>query len=155
MTNIVQIDEPGRRAEICNAVLRALPDWFGIESAIVEYVEGCRAMPMWAALDGERPAGFVSLKAHNRYTFEVYVMGILKDYHRHGIGRRLIESCEAFCLRQGAEYLTVKTLDGSAPNADYARTREFYLAMGFRPLEVFPTLWDERNPCLFMAKRLT
>ncbi|MCL2355876.1 MAG: hypothetical protein FWC70_01795, partial [Defluviitaleaceae bacterium] len=27
-----------------------------------------------------------------------------------------------------------------------------YLAQGFRPVEVFPTVWDEANPCLFMIK---
>ena len=33
-------------------------------------------------------------------------------------------------------------------------TREFYLSMGFAPLEIFPLFWNEENPCLFMAKYL-
>ena len=37
---------------------------------------------------------------------------------------------------------------------DYAKTRKFYLKSGFKPLEVFPLLWDESNPCLFMVKRI-
>ena len=35
-----------------------------------------------------------------------------------------------------------------------ARTHRFYAAEGFVPLEVLPTLWDEENPCLPMAKVL-
>jgi len=48
----------------------------------------------------------------------------------------------------------VKTLDESAPDAFYAKTRQFYLRAGFKPLEVFPLHWNKENPCLFMAKPL-
>lgn len=40
------------------------------------------------------------------------------------------------------------------PDQNYERTRRFYLAAGFTPLEEFPDLWDERNPCLLMVKSL-
>lgn len=30
---------------------------------------------------------------------------------------------------------------------EYDRTNRFYLALGFKEFEVFPTLWDEWNPC--------
>ena len=29
----------------------------------------------------------------------------------------------------------------------YDRTNRFYLSLGFKELEVLPTLWDEWNPC--------
>lgn len=29
----------------------------------------------------------------------------------------------------------------------YDDTNRFYLSLGFKELEVFPTLWDEWNPC--------
>jgi XTP/dITP diphosphohydrolase len=48
----------------------------------------------------------------------------------------------------------VKTLAQSAGDRLYARTHRFYAAQGFVPLEVFPTLWNEDNPCLLMAKVL-
>ncbi|MFA6119201.1 MAG: hypothetical protein WCT85_06020 [Parachlamydiales bacterium] len=50
--------------------------------------------------------------------------------------------------------MTVKTLSPSADDENYAKTRAFYLSMGFYPLEEFKTLWDENNPCLFMIKVL-
>ena len=31
--------------------------------------------------------------------------------------------------------------------ADYDATNQFYLSLGFKEFEVFPTLWDEWNPC--------
>jgi len=57
-------------------------------------------------------------------------------------------------MNSGRIYLTVKTLDESREDEGYARTRRFYYAMGFQPLEVFPMLWDADNPCLCMLKYL-
>ena len=140
------------KSGICNYILKALPDWFGIESAIVDYTEQVKSMPLYAAYDGDKAIGFVALKVHNSYTSEVYVMGVLQEYHRQGVGRELVELCEKHCKDNGAEFLTVKTLDSSRECDDYRKTRLFYQSMGFRPLEVFPLLWDEDNPCLFLAK---
>jgi GNAT superfamily N-acetyltransferase len=79
-------------------------------------------------------------------------MGVLPSRHRQGTGRRLIERAEQFCAERGMKFLTVKTLADIHPDEGYAKTRAFYRAMGFTPLEVFPLYWDESNPCLFMAK---
>jgi GNAT superfamily N-acetyltransferase len=113
-----------------------------------------RSIPFIAAFDDGRPIGFVAIKIHNSYTVEVYVMGILSEYHRQGVGAKLIEFCENYCAINSIEFLTVKTLDESGESESYRRTRLFYLKMGFRPLEVFPFHWDEDNPCLFMAKSI-
>jgi hypothetical protein len=50
--------------------------------------------------------------------------------------------------------MQVKTLGPSRLDEHYAKTRAFYEAMGFRPLEEFKQIWDENNPCLVMVKRL-
>ena len=78
-------------------------------------------------------------------------MGILPGLHRQGIGRALLDRAEAWLRGEIVEYLQVKTLGPSRPNENYDRTRTFYLAMGFRPLEELKTLW-EGNPCLVMVK---
>jgi len=147
-----EIFEPGEKSSICNKILRALTDWFGVEASIVDYVEQVRSMPFYAAFDDTRPIGFVALNVHNTFTAEICVMGILKEHHRQGIGEKLIERCQVYCRENGMEFLTVKTLDESAESDSYRKTRLFYQAMGFRPLEVFPLFWDKDNPCLFMAK---
>ena len=147
-----EVNEKDKKSEICNTILRALPNWFGIESAIVDYVNQVREMPFLSAFVSGEPVGFVAIKEHNQYTAEVCVMGILREHHRQGIGRKLIKWCEEYCITSGKEFLTVKTLDESRASKSYEKTRQFYLAIGFRPLEVFPLHWDKDNPCLFLAK---
>ena len=152
MIEVRAVFDSGVKSDICNNILRALPNWFGMESGIIDYVSQVRALPVYAAFDGGQEIGFVAVKVHSAYTVEVCVMGVLQEYHRQGIGKALIERCEGYCTENAMEFLTVKTLDESRASRSYEKTRLFYLAMGFRPLEVFPLLWDENNPCLFMAK---
>jgi hypothetical protein len=66
-----------------------------------------------------------------------------------------VKKAEAWLRQRGVEYLQVKTLGPSHPDEGYARTRAFYFALGFRPLEEFEQLWDADNPCLLMVKSLT
>jgi len=152
---IEEVVSQGRRSQICDIVLRALPDWFGIDESIVDYVSDVRNMPFAVAIVDDNVVGFVALMEHNSSTAEIHIMGILPEYHRHGIGRQLVGWCEQFVVATEREFLTVKTLDKSRPNESYAKTRLFYTAMGFKPLEVFPLLWDPSNPCLFMAKYIS
>jgi GNAT superfamily N-acetyltransferase len=142
------------KTEICDRILRSLPEWFGIEESIVDYVRQVREMPFYAALDGGEEIGFLAVKTHNPFAAEVCVMGVLRQHHRKGAGMALVKAAEDFCRAKGHEYLTVKTLAGSVSYEPYSRTRMFYEKAGFVPLEVFPLLWDERNPCLFMAKHI-
>ena len=98
--------------------------------------------------------GFVSVKTHTPAAAEVYVMGIKRAWHRRGIGRALIEAAAQLARCRGAGFLTVKTLSPSNPDPNYAATRLFYEAMGFVPIEEFPTLWNGENPCLLMLRPL-
>lgn len=155
MAKIKEIFDSDEKSNICNLILRALPNWFGNEPSIVDYVEKVKDMPFYAVFDGLVPVGFVAVKIHNKHTAEVCVMGILKDYHRQGLGSKLVECCIQYCRDNSMDYLTVKTLDSSAESASYDKTRQFYLSVGFKPLEVFPLFWDEDNPCLFLVKSVT
>lgn len=151
MITIKEITAADDKAAICDNILRALPNWFGIEESIVDYVAGVQNKPFYALVGADGTVGFVSILVHNQYTAEIYVMGILESHHRQGLGKKIVETCKDYCRTHGMEFLTVKTLDASREDASYAKTRKFYEAMGFKPLEVFPTLWDPTNPCLFMA----
>ena len=154
MIEIQEIYSPDEKSDICNDILRALPEWFGIESAIVDYTNNVKMMTFYAAFDRGKPVGFVAVKAHNLHTSEAYVMGILKEYHKQGIGKRLVVCCENYCKEHNMEFLTVKTLDEACESDSYRQTRLFYTSLGFKPLEVLPLHWDESNPCLFMAKHI-
>lgn len=149
---IKEVVNSAQKSTLCHQILIALPDWFGIPESIADYVENVKNKPFYAVYDGEVAVGFVSIKVHNQFCAEIYVMGILQTYHRKGLGREIVKTCEQFCQQQGIEFLTVKTLDEQHPDMFYQKTRLFYESMGFRPLEVFPLLWDESNPCLFLAK---
>ena len=154
MFEIRDTHDPEEKARICNDILRAVPEWFGNEAAITGYTEEVRALPFIAAYADGAAIGFLAIKEHNVFTAEMCVLGVLKQYHRMGVGKAMVTRCEEFCRERDFEFLTVKTLADLTDYPPYARTRAFYLAMGFRPLEVFPLLWDADNPCLFMAKYL-
>ena len=142
------------QAAVCEAILRALPLWFGIEEAVVQYVQDIEHLPTFLAVADGQPVGFLTLKEHFPESAELHVMGIRIEYHRRGLGRALVERAEEWLRSRGSEYLQVKTLSPARPNEEYARTRAFYRALGFRPLEEFPLFWDEANPCLQMVKAL-
>jgi ribosomal protein S18 acetylase RimI-like enzyme len=139
---------------VCSPILRSLPAWFGIEEDLVRYSTEIDHLNTWLACEAERVIGFVSLKQHTPYSAEIYVMGILLEAHRKGIGCALIDQTQEWLKSRGVEYLQVKTLGPSHKDENYAKTRGFYMAMGFRSLEEFKQIWDENNPCLIMVKRL-
>jgi ribosomal protein S18 acetylase RimI-like enzyme len=138
----------------CVPILRSLPEWFGIEESIINYSSEIDQSPTFLAIESEQVIGFLSLKQHNPYSAEILVMGILPEAHRRGIGRALIHEAQGWLRKQDVEYLQVKTLGPSNSDANYAKTRAFYLKMGFRPLEEFNQIWDENNPCLVLVKRI-
>lgn len=140
---------------VCAPILRALPDWFGIEEAVRDFISQIDALPTFVAHAGADAVGFLTLKRHTPYAAEILVMGVLPAAHRRGVGRALVTRAEAFLTAEGVEFLQVKTLSSSDPDPYYARTRAFYAAQGFRPLEELPTLWDEANPCLLLVKALS
>lgn len=134
--------------------IRSLPDWFGIESAILDYVDAVKSMKTWCfEVDGS-VVGFISIKEHNQYSAEVYVMGILNQHQNQEYGRSLLKIAEDYLMKKQFRYLTVITLSESHPDLNYAKTRQFYQKYGFLPLEEFKILRGEGNPCLFLAKSL-
>jgi len=142
------------KAEVCESILRSLPAWFGIEEAIVQYTVDIDYLPTFLACEADEVIGFLSIKQHNPTSAEVLVMGIRQNAHRQGMGRALMHQAQVWLKNQGVEYLQVKTLSPSRSDENYDKTRAFYLAMGFTPLEEFPQIWDKNNPCLILIKRL-
>ena len=141
----------GTRAE---GILRALPGWFGIEQAIVDYARAADALPTFVADRGEETVGFLTLKPTSAHAIEVHVMAVLPGEHRRGVGRALVERAAVYARGEGFTLLHVKTLAPSDPDPSYAATRVFYAAVGFMPLEEPPQVWGPENPCLLMVKAL-
>ncbi len=141
-----KIDRDIDKVDIARTVLEALPDWFGIPEAREEYIEASREQPFFCAFEAEKPVGFLCLKETGRHTVELAVMGVLQEYHRTGIGTALFNMAQAEAKYLGYEFIQVKTVQMGRYEC-YDATNRFYLALGFKELEVFPTLWDECNPC--------
>ena len=135
-------------------VLRALPGWFGIEASIVEYVRATEKGPTFVAEAGDGLVGFLTVRATSVAAVEVHVMAVLPSWHRNGVGRALVERAARYARERGASVLHVKTLAPSDPDAGYARTRAFYEAVGFVPVEVLEQVWGPENPCLIMVRPL-
>jgi N-acetylglutamate synthase-like GNAT family acetyltransferase len=142
------------QASVCVPLLRLLPEWFGIEASILNYEREIEHLPTFLAKSDDRVVGFLSLKQHTPYSMEILVMAIHPEYHHGGIGRNLVETAKTHARGLGVEYMQVKTLGPSNPDTGYAKTRAFYEALGFRPLEEFKQIWDENNPCLILVNRL-
>ncbi len=151
---VKKIEKCREKADITNSILRDLPNWFGIEEAIVEYIEKVQNMPFWAVFEGNSAVGFIAVKEHFEKSAEIYVMGVLKEYHRCGYGKLLVEESEKYLKLNNFEFYQVKTLSDSHSDEGYAKTRQFYLSCGFLPFEEFKTLWGEANPALQMIKKI-
>ena len=142
----------GQAGASCRKILELLPAWFGIPEANQDYIDTADTHPGIVASRGDEPVGITTVKQHSPYAAEVYLMAIKPAFHRHGIGTLMLGQVEAGLARDGVEFLQVKTLSAARVDEGYARTRAFWLASGFRPLEEFPTLWDPSNPALQLIK---
>lgn len=143
---IIQVENNKEKEMISRTILEALPDWFGLPEAREEYIVNSVNQQFFAAVKEEKTIGFLCLKQTGKDTVEVSVMGVLKEFHRHGIGRKLFMKAKEKAIKDGFSFIQVKTVQmGQYDN--YDNTNKFYISLGFKEFEIFPTLWDEWNPC--------
>jgi len=140
--------------QTADRLLRLLPDWFGIESSTLEYIEDARVLPTYlAGVEGQPPVGILLVKRHFPHAAEIQLMAVHPAWHRRGIGRRLVAAAGHDLAADGVRLLQVKTLGASRVHEGYGRTRRFYRGVGFLPMEETVDLWPG-NPCLIMVKPL-
>lgn len=139
-------EDRAEKQAIARQVLEALPEWFGMEEGRERYIAESGEQPLFAAFAEGEPVGFLCLKETGKATVELAVMGVKKEFQRRGLGRELFRAAREYAAGQGYSFLQVKTVQ-MGRYEDYDRTNLFYQSLGFQELEVFPTLWDEANPC--------
>jgi len=149
--------------EVVEALLKTVPEWFGIEESNTAYVEAARHLPTYLARPrvpdqlapgaGQEPVGVLLCTRHFPGAAEIHLMAVARSQHRRGVGRALVTALERDLVADGVTLLQVKTSGPSLEDAGYAKTRLFYEAMGFEPLEELTDLWPT-NPCLIMVKLL-
>ncbi|MBV8658555.1 MAG: GNAT family N-acetyltransferase [Burkholderiales bacterium] len=139
----------------CEAILRSLPKWFGVEAALLEYASDTASMPTLLCRVGEDIVGFVTLRQHFEHAFEIHCIAVHAQHRAQGHGAALMQAAEQWAAERGGRLMQVKTIADSHPSLEYVQTRAFYKRIGYWPLEVFPTLWSDRHPCLVLVKPLT
>ena len=137
----------------CERILRSVPQWFGIEESLLEYVADSQRYPTFLAVD-EEPIAFVTVRQHFPQAWEVHCVAVHASRRNAGVGKSLHQHVESWLTAQGASVLQVKTLSASHRSVEYAHTRAFYARMGYLQLEEFPTLWDPALPVLQLVKWL-
>ena len=143
---IVEITDSNEKQTIAREVLEALTDWFEVEESREGYISGCTDWTFLAAKEGQKAIGFLCLKETGNATVELAVMGILREYHRRGLGRALFEEAKKIAAEEGYSFMQVKTVEmGVYP--DYDITNRFYRSLGFQEFEVIREIWGEDNPC--------
>ena len=144
--NIYKVTAAEEKKTIARQVLEALPEWFGIPQAREEYIADSAEQTFFAAEEAGRVIGFICLKETGRDTIEHTVMGGCLSYHRRFCVRSLCSAARDEAAAAGYSFLQVKTVQ-MGRYKEYDDTNRFYRSLGFKELEVFPTLWDEWNPC--------
>lgn len=109
----------------CEAVLRSLPMWFGIEDALQMYADDSVRLPTFAAIEDMEVKGFISLRQHFRHAWEVHCIAVRADARNKGYGKALSTHAERWLSAQGVTLLQVKTVAATSPSKAYAQTREF------------------------------
>jgi GNAT superfamily N-acetyltransferase len=138
----------------CSDLVAALPEWFGIPESNAGYLRDLQRLPSWVARRGDDLVGAATLRVHSRDSLEISFMAVRPACHRQGIGRCMVAHLEGEARRQGGRWLHVKTLAASHPDPFYARTRAFYVALGFAPHFESDALWGPRNPAVVLVKTL-
>lgn len=143
---IVKIQDSKEKKVIARKILESLKEWFEVEESREGYIRDCVDWIFLAAKDDDKEVGFLCLKETGNATVELAVMGVLKDYHRNGIGRQLVNKAKEVAKSSGYEFMQVKTVK-MGMYEDYDKTNRFYISCGFKEFELFPLYWDEANPC--------
>lgn len=147
---------PGSAAlsAITARLLGLLPTWFGIPESNRQYVATANTLPGFVACVGDDAIGVLIHQRHFPNAAEIHLFAVDPAWHRRGVGTALLDALESVLRADGVSLLQVKTLGPSHPDEGYTRTRKFYRAVGFQPLEEIHGLWDPGNPCLIMVKQL-
>ncbi|MGC9367330.1 MAG: GNAT family N-acetyltransferase [bacterium] len=152
---VVEMEKSSKiKAQICEQILRSLPQWFGIEKAILHYIEDVKTLPFFKISIYGKTIGFCAIKVNYGVNADLYVLGIFKEFHGKGIGKRLIGTINEYCKQLNIPYMSVKTLSEKHPDKNYWKTRKFYEKCGFKPFEEFTDLWGEHSPCLYMIREV-
>lgn len=120
--------------DICRKITADLPSYFGLPEANEHYAIGVRSCFNLAAKIDSDYVGLISINSPYPDNANIFWLGILHDFHRMGIGRRLAEAAFGNMRTSGTKTITVETLSPFESDENYLKTYQFYRSLGFSPL---------------------
>lgn len=152
---IIKLRTADAKENAARNLLPRLPNWFGNDKSNLNYYRAVRNLDAWISQtpDGEIN-GLIVAKIHHKYTGDVYLLAIAPEYHRKGIGKKLMHEAERFFTEKGCRRIVIKTLSDTVKYAPYLDTCRFYEKMGYSKMMTFDEFWDDENPCLLLIKDL-
>ena len=94
MRKIIEVSKPTIKEFYTYKVLDSLNDWFEDKSAVAKYSIKSRDTLFFISDYCDQTEGFISIKIHNKYSAEIYVMGVQEKYQSSGIGTKLLDTAE-------------------------------------------------------------
>lgn len=135
-------------------LLASVPEWFGIPEANASYVADAARLPSYLAVDdGRDVVGVALLAEHFPESRELHLLAVRRDRHRQGVGRALVAAVVEDLRAQGVRLLEVHTVGPSYESEGYARTRAFYLSVGFVAMNELERI-DWSGPTLILVRPL-
>ena len=151
--NVSLVENKLEKENISSYILNDLSSRFEDGYAVKNYIEKSKDYYFFKASEKTKNLGFIVYKKTSDYTIEIFVMGVLKNYHRKNIGRNLFEKSIEILKKYNYEFVQVKTLKEGIDDG-YDKTNKFYQALGFRKFEVIEEIWSEDNPCQIYVKSI-
>jgi GNAT superfamily N-acetyltransferase len=119
---------------LCRKITSDLPEYFGLPEANEHYALGVRSRINFAAKVAGQQVALLSMDFPYPSNSNIYWMGVMHEYHRSGIGKRLLHEAIRFADDKGIKTMTVETLAESESDENYLKTYRFYEACGFSPM---------------------
>jgi ribosomal protein S18 acetylase RimI-like enzyme len=134
---------------------RALSQWF-TELGVQQITKDLQTQEGLIALEGDHTVGFVTYAITvDKKVAELTWIAVRPEFHRKGIGRCLVEALEGILMRLGVSAIEVSTVADSVKYEPYARTRNFYHALGFSDVRVDKKWYPSGDDRLLLRKLLT
>jgi len=100
----------GGAGSACATTLASLPARFAAPDANAACRETAERSPTIVAEADGTAIGLAVLSRHSPEAAELTLLAVRPEWHRQGVGRRLVELAERVLVEEGVEYLQVKTL---------------------------------------------
>lgn len=124
-----------------------------LEEMIADYFDNPSSSDIWfTALQEEEPVaiGFCAPEKMTEGTYNLYAIGVRKDWQGKGIGQQMMNYLEDRLKREGHRILIVET----SGTADFELTQQFYKKLAYTKEAVIRDFWAAGDDKVVYWKKL-